>query len=309
MKAMSRIFANCSKIAILVVAISVVSFAMEIRPGFGFLTPASVTIENNDDGVKSERKQKTQFMYQGDLEFLFTAQYAPIRYGLGLGYKSKQTRDGIDFTPATLPLWLNLTFGSIYDESIFDPYVVTRLGYVMPLDFDDPWWEMPTDFMVYIGAGCVFPYRIALEAGYDYTSILKSFEWKKQKFRISSGRIAIRLSVGFEFSHRRNERRTIIRNADDEDDEYEVGPANSGDGSSFEESLQVFEDSLTVVNAQKNAKIASEEPSALEKQSENGKSVEMSSEISESTGKKRKAKVKNTKPKKTSSKKSAKNKK
>lgn len=289
-------FVSLFKTILFAVILPLAVSAMEIRPAAGFLTPAKVSIENHNHGVLSEKTPKSEFTFQGDLEFLFSAQYAPIRYGIGLGYKSRQNKGDVEYTPAALPLWFNLTFGSIFDDSFIAPYAVTRLGYVAPLNFDDPWWEKPTNFMIYIGAGCVLPYRISLEIGYDYTSILKSFESKKQTFRISSGRLEARLSIGFELSHERNQNRIILRrnNVEDED-EFEDIETKPIDNASFEESLQNFEDSLATVNGTPKTQeepYQAPQPAVQENRSVN---METPSEITESSAKKRKAKVKSKK--------------
>ena len=176
---------------------------MELRPLVQFDFPAKINIEKKINDVKEEKKWDTDFVIFGGAEMLFAAEFSPIHYGFGLGYKTPQKHDGLQASPAAIPFWANLSFGAFNKERLFSPYVVARLGSLAPLTTNSNWWERPLNFFVEGGAGVIMPYGIGLEVNYDYSSMQKSFNNKKASFRVSSGRVGIQLSVGFELTHDR----------------------------------------------------------------------------------------------------------
>lgn len=84
--------------------------------------------------------------------------------------------------------------------SHFSPYIVARIGVLPLLTGKGSWWERPFNFFATGGLGVVLPFRIGFEVNYDYASVLKSFEYKDTKFRISTGKLGVRLSFGFEIA-------------------------------------------------------------------------------------------------------------
>ncbi len=174
------------------------AYSLEMKPLVEVLSPAKVAIDKSVRDVNSEITRKTDFEVEGGVEFLYTAEFSEMRYGFGLAFRSSQRRGDDEATPAMIPLWLAFSFGEIYKERIFSPYVIARVGYVPLLTMDGNWWELPLNYVVNGGIGCVFPYGIGLEVLYDYVSVLKSFRDQKTEFRVSSGRLAIQVSVAVE---------------------------------------------------------------------------------------------------------------
>ena len=187
----------------LVFICSQLASAFEIRPILQLDLPSKVNIEKDVNGVKQEKKWSTDLVFEGGAEMIFSAEFSPIHYGFGLGYKSAQQKGSQQATPGALPVWGNIAFGMFNKDKIFSPYAVARVGYLVPLTGDGNWWERPFNFFVEGGIGTYLPYNIGIEVLYDYSSMLKSYESSKTKFRVSSGRIAFQLSVGFELSHDR----------------------------------------------------------------------------------------------------------
>ena len=132
---------------------------------------------------------------------LFTAEFAPIRYGIGLGFKSSQKDGDNTITPAFLPIWGNVSFGFYGKDWFAVPYAAVRAGTMGALTGEGSWWERPFNFFVVAGIGAIFPYNIGFEVNFDYSSVHKSFEHRDTKFRISSGRIGLQLSIGFDLTH------------------------------------------------------------------------------------------------------------
>lgn len=195
--------------------------AFEVRPFFQFDFPSKVNIKKDVNDVKQEKKWSTDPVYIGGAEMLFSAEFAPIRYGFGLGYKSAQKKGSQSATPAVIPVWGNLSFGAYNKPWYVIPYAVVRAGSMAPLTGNGNWWERPLNFFVDGGAGVLLPYNIGLEVNYGYSSMMKSFESDKTKFRVSSGRIGVQLSVGFELSHDRTYK------SDQEKEEEKTVPADT----------------------------------------------------------------------------------
>ena len=189
--------------ALLAFGICASASAMELRPLAQFDFPADVTIKKRIESVKEEKEWETDPVFIIGTELLFTAEFAPIRYGLGLGYKSSQKDGRKTVTPAFLPIWGNFSFGLYGKDWFAVPYAVVRAGTMGALTGEGSWWERPFNFFVVAGIGAIFPYNIGFEVNFDYSSVHKSFEHRDTKFRISSGRIGLQLSIGFELTHER----------------------------------------------------------------------------------------------------------
>ena len=102
---------NIVKIALLSVAVQY-AYSMELRPLAQFDFPAKVTIKKEVGDVKEEKNWDTDPVYIGGAELLFGAEFAPIRYGFGLGFKSAQKDGSTIVVPASLPIWGNISFGA-----------------------------------------------------------------------------------------------------------------------------------------------------------------------------------------------------
>ena len=177
--------------------------AMELRPLAQFDFFADATINKRIESVKEEKTWETDPVFIVGTELLFTAEFAPIRYGIGLGFKSSQKDGDNTITPAFLPIWGSISFG-FYGKAWFAvPYAAVRAGTMGALTGEGSWWERPFNFFVVAGIGAIFPYNIGFEVNFDYSSVHKSFEHRDTKFRISSGRIGLQLSIGFELTHER----------------------------------------------------------------------------------------------------------
>lgn len=183
--------------------ICVTSNAMQIRPLAQFDFPADVTTNKRVESVKEEKEWNSSPVFIGGAEMLFTAEFAPIRYGLGIGFKSPQKKGNSTITPAFLPIWGNFSFGFYNKDWKAIPYAVVRAGTMGALTGAGSWWERPYNFFVVAGIGTLLPYNIGFEVNFDYSSVYKSFEHRDTKFRISSGRIGLQLSIGFELAHER----------------------------------------------------------------------------------------------------------
>ena len=177
--------------------------AMELRPLAQFDFFADVTINKRIESVKEEKTWETDPVFIVGTELLFTAEFAPIRYGVGLGFKSSQKDGSNTITPAFLPIWGNVSFGFYGKDWFAVPYAVVRAGTMGALTGEGSWWERPFNFFVVAGIGAIFPYNIGFEVNFDYSSVHKSFEHRDTKFRISSGSIGLQLSIGFELTHER----------------------------------------------------------------------------------------------------------
>lgn len=138
--------------------------------------------------------------FSAGLEMNFAAEFSPIRYGFGVGYKSPLEEDDTKIVPASIPVWGTFAFGRINTDAIFSPYAVGRVGVLPLITGNGNWWERPFDFFVAGGLGVILPYRIGVEVNYEYASVLKSYESSDLNHRISTGKFGARLSIGFELS-------------------------------------------------------------------------------------------------------------
>ena len=138
--------------------------------------------------------------FSAGLEMNFAAEFSPIRYGFGVGYKSPLKEGNTKIVPASIPVWGTFAFGRINTDAIFSPYAVGRVGVLPLITGNGNWWERPFDFFVAGGLGVILPYRIGVEVNYEYASVLKSYESSDLNHRISAGKFGARLSIGFELS-------------------------------------------------------------------------------------------------------------
>ena len=179
------------------------SNALEFRPLVQYEFSTDVTVKKDVEDVKEEREWNSDFVIVGGFEMLFLAEFAPIRYAFGLGFKSAQKEDNHEITPAFLPVWGRISFGAYHKEWPVTPYVTTRVGTMAPLTNDGSWWERPFHYFANVGVGILLPYHFGLEVNYNYSSVRKSFSDRDTMFRVSAGRLGLQLSVGFELTHER----------------------------------------------------------------------------------------------------------
>jgi hypothetical protein len=149
---------------------------MEIRPLAQFDFFADVTVNKRIESVKEEKTWDSNPVFIVGTELLFTAEFAPIRYGIGLGFKSRQKKGSHTITPAFLPIWGNVSFGFYGKDWFAVPYAAVRAGTMGALTGEGSWWERPFNFFVVAGIGAIFPYNIGFEVNFDYSSVHKSFE-------------------------------------------------------------------------------------------------------------------------------------
>ena len=175
------------------------AFSLELRPLVQVqYAPLKIDVNKNLDGVLSERRTETDLIIEGGTELYFSAEFATMRYGFGVAYKTPQKKDDEEFVPASIPFWGVVTFGNIRIDRFFSPYLAIRLGSIAPITSNGNWWERPFNFIINPGLGVIFPYGIGLEFNYEYCSMQKSFLDKKLQFRVNSHRIGLQLSIGFE---------------------------------------------------------------------------------------------------------------
>jgi len=174
--------------------------AMELRPFFNGYAPSNASIVTHQKSVKSERDWDSEMQFSAGVEMNFAAEFSPIRYGFGVGYKSPLEEDDTKIVPASIPVWGTFAFGRINTDAIFSPYAVGRVGVLPLITGNGNWWERPFDFFVAGGLGVILPYRIGVEVNYEYASVLKSYESNNLNHRISAGKFGARLSIGFELS-------------------------------------------------------------------------------------------------------------
>ena len=173
--------------------------SLELRPLVqASYAPVKITVNKNLDGVLSERRTETNLVFEGGTELIFSAEFATMRYGFGVAYRTPQRDDDEEFVPASIPFWGVVTFGNIRVDRFFSPYLAIRLGSIAPITSNGNWWERPYNFIINPGLGIIFPYSIGLEVNYNYTSMQKSFVDKDLKFRVNSHRVGVQLSIGFE---------------------------------------------------------------------------------------------------------------
>jgi len=178
--------------------------SLELRPLVqASYAPVKITVNKNLDGVLSERRAKTDFIFEGGMELISSAEFATMRYGIGVAYKTPQKNGDEEFVPASIPFWGVVTFGNIRVDRFFSPYLAIRLGSIAPITSDGNWWERPFNFIINPGLGIIFPYGIGFEVNYNYTSMQKSYVDKELKFRVNSHRVGVQLSIGFELTRDR----------------------------------------------------------------------------------------------------------
>lgn len=230
---------NVLKIALLSLSIQY-AYSMELRPLAQFDFPVTVTAQKKVNDVKQEMKWDTEPVYIGGAELLFGAEFSPIHYGFGLGYKSAQKDGSSLIVPATLPIWGNISFGPYGKDWYVIPYAVVRLGYLAPLTDNGNWWELPLNFFAGGGVGFMLPFDIGLEVNYSYSSLLKSFKDQNTEFRVTSGRLGVQLSIGFELTHARTYKseEKVLKTAKEE-----PHVADTTEGSSEPETTETDSDS------------------------------------------------------------------
>lgn len=234
-------------------------FAMELRPFFNGYAPSNASIVTHQKSVKSERDWDSEKQFSAGLEMNFAAEFSPIRYGFGVGYKSPLKEDHTKIVPASIPVWGTFAFGRIDADAFFSPYAVGRVGVLPLITGDGNWWERPFDFFVAGGLGVILPYRIGVEVNYEYASVLKSYESNDLNFRISAGKFGARLSIGFELSRER------IYNPHDrieKRDESAVQEEPFDDDSDDSESTSAIAESVTQSFASKDSAQTPEAPSS-----------------------------------------------
>ena len=136
--------------------------------------------------IAAEQEWETNFVIEAGIEALFSAEFSPMRYGAGIGFRSAQQSDGSEAAPPSIPLWAVLSS--------------VRGGYLAPVTLDGNWWERPLNYFANCGVGVVLPMGITVEASVDYSSMQKSFSDDDIKFRVSSLRIGLMLAWNIEVS-------------------------------------------------------------------------------------------------------------
>lgn len=180
------------------------SFGWEFRPTVTAFGPSEFSIMRSEKEVEAEKIRETDPIWQAGANVTFKADFLPIRYGFGLAYRAEQKDDNTQIIPATLPVWGVLSFGIHDKDAWMSPYVASQFGFIAPLTTTGAWWEKPINFLGNIGIGAIFPYGLGLELSYDYSTILKSFEYKNTELRLSCGRIALSFSWGIQFGLERS---------------------------------------------------------------------------------------------------------
>lgn len=176
------------------------SHSFDLKPFGQFYFPTDATISRDSMEVSSEQEWETKFVIEAGIEALSSAEFTPMRYGLGIGFRSAQQSDGVDAAPPSIPLWMVLSFGRIVKENLFSPYLSVRGGYLAPVTVDGNWWERPLNYFANCGVGVVMPLGITLEVSGDYSSMQKSYTDQDIKFRVSSFRLGIMLAMNIEVS-------------------------------------------------------------------------------------------------------------
>lgn len=190
------------KLLFVLVSLCLFGFAhsFDLKPFAQFYFPADITVSRDSMDVSSEQDWESDFIIEAGVEALFSAEFSPMRYGMGMGFRLAQQSDGTEATPPSIPLWAVLSFGRIKRESFVSPYLSVRGGYLAPVSVEASWWERPLNYFANCGVGVVFPLGFTLEASVDYSSMQKSFVDDDVKFRVSSFRIGIMLAMNIEVS-------------------------------------------------------------------------------------------------------------
>ncbi len=194
---------SLKKFSFLFVALSLFGFShsFELKPFAQFYFPTDATVSKDSMDVSAEQEWETNFVIEAGIEALSSAEFNPMRYGLGVGFRSAQQSDGVEAAPPSIPIWFVLSFGRIMRESIVSPYVSVRGGYLTPITVDGNWWERPLNYFANCGVGVVLPLGFTVEASIDYSSMQKSYSDADIKYRVSSLRIGILLAMNIVVSH------------------------------------------------------------------------------------------------------------
>jgi len=174
------------------------SSALEIRPSADIYFPADVKIKRTENGNDAEASQKSDLMWRGNVEVLTWVDF--LRFGLGVGYNSKQQSDGKTYVPAGAPIWISAAVAPLNGKYQFSPYAALRAGYIIPVKADEHWWTTPSHLTLGAGIGCLFPYNIGAELIFGYTSMLKSYKDMGIDYRVTSSRFGLQVSYGFDLS-------------------------------------------------------------------------------------------------------------
>lgn len=191
------------KVAFLCASLVGTSFSLELRPFVQWLNPGDVTVSRELKGVNYDVDLSTDYILEGGVELLFTGEYNPMRYGVGMGYRTALENDDQETAPATIPIWGTFTFGRIDVDAIASPYMGFRGGTLIPLTTDGNWWEKPLNWLAGVGVGAILPYGIGVEVYGEYSSMLKSFEEDDLQIRVNSPRFGFILSYGISLIHDR----------------------------------------------------------------------------------------------------------
>jgi|GEM_PF-2249350 len=186
-----------SRIICLFMALTVASYSLEIRPTISIFSPSKVDIARTQAGVNSESSRNGSVSGQAGVEVTMGSEIMPVRYGAGLGLRTPVDDKSLNLLPYTCPIWVTAIFGQFQEESWFSPFLAARAGWVAPVTTSGEWWNKPLNVQAQIGLGFATVHGIALEALYDYTSVLKKFSGESTTSRLSSGRIEMQLSWGF----------------------------------------------------------------------------------------------------------------
>lgn len=191
------------KIVLLCAFLVGASFSLELRPFVQWLNPGEVTISKEQKGVKADKDRSTDYILEGGTELLFTGEYNPMRYGVGMGYRTSLKDGSHEAAPSTIPIWGSFTFGRIDLDDFASPYMGFRAGTLVPLTTDGNWWEKPLNWFVGVGVGAIFPYGVGVELYGEYSSMLKSFDSENLEIRVNSPRFGFLVSFGFTLIHDR----------------------------------------------------------------------------------------------------------
>lgn len=234
------------------------AFSAEIRLFFNGYGPSESTITTRDNDVKSERKWDSEHQYAAGTEVNFNAEFSPIRYGFGVGYRTPLKEDDTEIIPAAIPVWGNFYFGRIDADNIVSPYIIARVGALPLFTSAGCWWELPLHFFVAGGVGVILPFNIGIEVHYEYATLLKSYEYKDVEYRISTGKLGARLSIGFDISrdkiYKPHDRVEVYQQNsseyyDDEEEFSENGAAQSANAQNAETSAENAETGTAPANS------------------------------------------------------------
>ncbi|MCF0215562.1 MAG: hypothetical protein HUK21_03705 [Fibrobacteraceae bacterium] len=189
-----------NKITLIYLTLAVTNaIAIEVRPLVNGYGPSEASTITQEKSAKSEKLWDSDHQFLIGTEIQFTADFSPMRYGFGVGYKSTLEEDDARKAPAAIPVWVTLAYGNINTKKIFSPYIAGRVGWLPLISGSDNWWSKPLNFFIQGGLGVILPLRIGLEINYEYASVLKSNESEDLSYRISSGKLGAQISIGFEF--------------------------------------------------------------------------------------------------------------